>query len=313
MSIRRFKVSVIGGGTGLPTVLKSLKNLALRNAIVNMVDDGRSSGILRNSYHFPAVGDLRNTLVALAENIELAESFSFRFSTGPLSPHPLGNVFLVGAAAGKSENFKKAINLAAGLLEINGKAIPVTYQLSTLKAETISGKRVTGQVRVSKIREGIKKVWITPPGLKANPEAVESLKSSDWIIIAPGSLYSSVLPVLLTGNIARVLRKIGAIKIIIINVANKHNEIKGMKASDYIKVINQHIGETYFNYIICHDHSSYPVKVEEEVEVELKKLNNYGEKIVVGDFADRENPGFHSTEKLRSFWLDVKNNQKGLS
>lgn len=300
ISQKKPKVVCLGGGTGLPVVLNSLKNRAQLSAIVNMVDDGRSSGILRRRYSVPPVGDLRNSLVALAKNKKLARVMSYRFERGPLSPHPVGNIMLVSAVLlfRKEDNsgVQDAVNLFSELLEVEGKVIPVCSEQVELVGMTAKGRVVRGQVNVSHTR-GIKKVWVEPE-LKAEKEAAEEVKKADFIIVCPGSLYSSILPVLITGGLYDVFKKSNAKKIWIMNLANERNETYRYSTDDYVKAFKRHFGDFRFDYVICQKPLKKFTEFKRLVKLNIEGLSEISDRIIIEDVADNKNPWIHDPKKL---------------
>lgn len=304
-----FKVVALGGGTGLPIVITSFKGIARRVAIVNMVDDGRSTGIIREAFDFPAVGDLRNTLVAFAENKELAELFTYRFSEGFLKNHPLGNLAILAASKENNLNLESAIEYLSAILKVDGEVVPMTYDMCNIAAELKEGTIISGQVRVSS-SEGIRRIWVVPDGVKLNPRVVENILTSDWIILGPGSLYSSLLPVLSFKEVGDSLRKTSAKKIFIMNLANELREAKGMTAIDHLNALFDHAGRFDLDYLICHNHKFYPLNIEEPVVDDTFKLRRLTGELIIGDFANDEIHKLHSVKKLRGLWLSILGSEK---
>lgn len=283
----------------MPVVLRSLKDIGERAAIVNMADDGRSSGIIRQAYGVPAVGDLRNSLVALASREEVAELFNYRFEDGPLSPHPVGNLFLLAGIL-KTGSLEESLNTAAEMLEIGGSICPATTQPVVIEGITASGEKITGQVNVSRA-EGVKRIWLLPENVEASRGAVEALAAADVIILSPGSLYSSLLPVLLTGQIMSAVVESQAQKIMVMNIANERIETRGYTAVDYIEAILRHVPGLRFDVIICSTKPEhYPLR--DAVSINEQKLKKFCNNIVVRELWDDRKPWQHSPEKLRQIW-----------
>lgn len=298
-STRQYKLVALGGGTGLPVVLRSLAGLGERCAIVNVADDGRSSGVIRQAYGVPAVGDLRNSLVALAAKREAAELFNFRFEDGPFSPHPVGNLFLLAGVL-KSGSLKQALQTAADMLEVDGAVYPATSIPVVLEGVTLTGKRITGQVEISRT-EGIERIWLSPEGIRADKEAIEALEGADVIILSPGSLYSSLLPVLLTGDLGNVAVRSSARKIMVMNIANERTETRGYSALDYLEAIKKHIPDLVFDVIICSRTPSH-YRLRDAVSIDEQKLKKFCNNIVVEELWDEHRPWVHSAEKLKEVW-----------
>ncbi|MCL2144938.1 MAG: YvcK family protein, partial [Endomicrobia bacterium] len=197
------KIAAIGGGTGLSTLLRGLKKYCGNiTAIVNVADDGGSSGILRSELGVLPPGDIRNCLVALSEEESLmSRLFQYRFpSKGSLAGHSFGNLFLTAMSA-ISGGFDNAISKSGEVLAIRGRVLPVTLLSVTLEAELESGKKIRGESSVSAAEERIKKIALTPFAPQAAPEVLDVLKKADIIIFGPGSLYTSIIVNLLVDGV----------------------------------------------------------------------------------------------------------------
>lgn len=291
------KAVCLGGGTGLPIVLRSLEGIARRVSIVNMVDDGRSTGLLRRRYGLPAIGDLRNSLVELAQEREFAQAFNFRFEYGPLAPHSAGNVLLAAYLILNSNNVMSMVECFSRVLKIDGKVVPACLEPIILAAETKYGKIVRGQVNVSHTR-GIKRVWVEP-AVKAAPEAVDEIEKADYIIIAPGSLYSSILAVLLTGEIGKKVLESRAKKIWIMNVANERNETFRYRARDYVAAIKEHFSDFYVDYLLFSKPPKKFTKPARLVKLDMEELKAVSRNLIISDFVDENEPEKHDFRKLR--------------
>lgn len=307
ISRKKPNVVCLGGGTGLPAVLSSLRGRTNLFAVVNMVDDGRSSGILRRRYSVPPVGDLRNSLVALSKNKKLSEIMSYRFERGPLAPHSVGNIMLVSSILMFQEQGKQGIRetvrLFSEFLSIEGKVIPSCEEQVELIGLTSKGKIVRGQVNVSHTR-GIKKVWIEPQ-VEASPEAYEAIKLADYIVISPGSLYSSILPVLITGGIGELVKKSAAKKIWILNLTNERNETYRYTSDDYIRALKLHLGNIKIDYIICQQPSKKFTELKHLVKLNYEGLKQIAEEVIITDVADDGNPRIHDSLKLRKVFQRI--------
>jgi len=294
---RKPKVACLGGGTGLPVVLRSLEGIAQRVSIVNMVDDGRSTGLLRRRYGLPAIGDLRNSLVELARERELAQAFNFRFEYGPLAPHSAGNILLAAYLIQNNNNVMSMVDCFSRVLKTDGRVIPACQEPIILVGETKNGRKVRGQVNVSHTR-GIKRVWIEP-AVKATPEAIEAIEEADYIIIAPGSLYSSILAVLLTGEIGKRVLESKAKKIWIMNVANERNETFRYRARDYVAAIRGHFSDFYVDYLLFSKPPKKFTKLVRLVKLDIEELKTVSRKLIISDFVNEDEPEKHDDKKLR--------------
>jgi uncharacterized cofD-like protein len=244
------RVVALGGGTGLSTMLRGLKEYSSNiTAIVTMADDGGSSGRLREEGMLPP-GDLRNCLAALAETESLMEElFQHRFSgLGSLKGHSLGNL-IVAAFFEQTGNFESAVRAAARVLAVRGQVLPSTLDDVRLGAFLKSGDEIHGQTRVMQA-EDIDRVFLMPDTPRALPGAVQALREADVIIIGPGSLYTSILPNLLVPEIAEAIKASRAPKIYVCNVMTQPGETSGYSASDHVRAMVRHIGNGVITHVL---------------------------------------------------------------
>src|SRR5699024_4745388 len=202
------KVVVLGGGTGMPVLLRGLRDYPLDlSVIVAVSDDGGSTGRLREEIEIPAPGDVRNVVAALAHvDKELLDLLQHRFTTnGMFNGHYLGNIILT-AMYSQTEDFYVAVKQLSKLLQVKGKVLPISKQALTLHAIMQDGTIVDGESNIPKKHEKIDKVYITPDKIDPNPEAIKSIVEADFIVISPGSLYTSILPSLVFPEIKDALR-----------------------------------------------------------------------------------------------------------
>lgn len=250
------KVVVIGGGTGLSTMLRGLKYYTSNiTAIVTVGDDGGGSGVLREDLGMLPPGDIRNCLLALADTEPLMEELlQYRFKDGRLKDQSFGNLFLA-AMDGVSDNFEDAIRKMSSVLAVTGKVLPVTLDDMKLKAELESGTIVEGESYIGNvvIKENtrIKKLMIDPVDAKAVNEALLAIKEADAIVMGPGSLYTSVIPNILVKDIKKSIKKSDAIKIYISNIMTQPGETTNYKVSDHVKALKDHGGKDIVDYVIC--------------------------------------------------------------
>ena len=238
------KIVVIGGGTGLGTILRGLKEITTQlTAIVTVADDGGSSGRLRQEFGILPPGDIRNCLVALADLEPLMERLmQYRFTGGSgLAGHNFGNLFLA-ALTGITGDFEAAIKESGKVLAIRGQVLPATLEHVVLKAELSDGSIVNGESQISKSRLPIKKISLVPEDSKPVAEAINTIKEADIVILGPGSLYTSVIPNLLVADIAAAIQASAALKVYICNAMTQPGETDDFTASDHIKAIISHTG-----------------------------------------------------------------------
>lgn len=259
------KVVAIGGGTGLPSVLRGMKaytgNLT---AIVTVADDGGSSGRLRRELGVLPPGDLRSNLAALADDEDLMTYlFQYRFANGGLEGHSLGNLLLT-ALADITGGMDKAVAVTERVLAVEGRVLPATLQNNvTLWAEVrVPGesvsRRVVGESQIARTGGCIEHVFLAPDQVRAFPEAVREILGADLIVIGPGSLYTSILPTLLVSGITEAVRASSALCVYVCNVATQPGETDGYTAADHVEALERHIGRGVFDAVLSNN--SYPSK-----------------------------------------------------
>lgn len=250
------KVVVIGGGTGVFTVLSGLKeyNYELA-AIVTMADDGGSTGVLREEFGILPRGDVRRALVALSssDNKVVSELFNFRFDeNSSLKGHSLGNLLLT-ALEKITGSFPEALKEAVAILNVKGEVIPVTLGDTRLHAELEDGEVIEGETNIDIPKHDpklkIKKVYLVPD-VGANPEAVRAINEADYVILGPGDLYTSIIPNLLVEGIPQALSETKAKIIYITNIMTKYGETNNFSALDFVKIIEKYLGKSTLDYVV---------------------------------------------------------------
>jgi uncharacterized cofD-like protein len=240
-------VTVIGGGTGSFNVLKGLRlyeDLDIRS-IVTMMDSGGDSGRLRDEFGVLPPGDIRRCLIALSEESELMrELFSFRFAEGPLEDRQFGNLFFI-ALTRLLGSQKEAIEAIGGILKIRGRVIAVTWDDAHIHAELENGEWVRGEAHIDVPRHDasvpIKRVRLEPPA-QANPEAIAAILDSDYVIFAPGNLFTSTIPNLLVSGIPEALQRTKARLLYVVNLMSRYGETDGYTAADHVARIASYAG-----------------------------------------------------------------------
>ncbi|HEY3127935.1 MAG TPA: gluconeogenesis factor YvcK family protein [Acidobacteriota bacterium] len=245
----------IGGGTGLAVTLSGLKKLAQNSdldpqftrvgisAVVSVADNGGSSGLLRDNLGIPAVGDLRNCVIALcADNPLLANLFRHRFSRDTaLQGHSLGNLILA-ALCQQSGSLGQAIKRASRLLHAKGSIFPVTETLVTLCAEFENGTVARGEVQIPAARRKIKRVWLEPEDAPPFPAALRAIARADVLVLGPGSLYTSVVPNLLVPGVVQAIQASNALKVFVCNLMTEPGETENFSAGDHLRVLETYLG-----------------------------------------------------------------------
>ncbi len=236
-------IVAIGGGTGLSTLLKGLKNYSSNiTAIVTVSDDGGSSGVLRKQLGVQPPGDIRNCLAALSnEEPILTRLFQYRFSGGSgLEGHSFGNLFL-SALTTITGSLEKAVQASSKVLAVQGQVLPATNIDVMLWAELEDGQKIYGESNISQSKKLISRIGYLPENPSALPSALESIKEADLIVLGPGSLYTSLLPNLLVPEIVDALLKSNAPKIYISNLMTQPGETDGLDVYQHIKAIEKQL------------------------------------------------------------------------
>ena len=299
------RIVALGGGTGLSTLLRGLKQYSSNiTAVVTMADDGGSSGQLREHGMLP-MGDLRNCIAALAEAEPLMESlFQHRFTgLGELKGHSLGNL-IVAAMFEMTGDFDKAVREVSKVLAIRGRVLPSTLDDIRLGAELQDGTQIVSQVKVN-AAEGIVRAFLEPAAPKALPSAIKAIQEAEIITIGPGSLYTSIIPNLLVPEIAAAIKASKAPKIYICNVMTQPNETLGYSAADHVRAIINHIGPGVVTHVLINSGrvapevlAKYESKGARYIEPEEAEIEMLDVRAIHGQFIDVSNVVRHSPHKL---------------
>ncbi|GIV02097.1 MAG: putative gluconeogenesis factor [Fimbriimonadales bacterium] len=246
-------VVAIGGGTGLSTLLRGLKQHTTRiTAVVTVTDDGGSSGRLASDTGILPPGDIRNCLVALADaERTMTDLFQHRFevASGSLSGHSMGNL-LIAAMVDITGDFEKAVAEISKVLAIRGRVLPATLDRVTLKAEMEDGSILYGETQIASSPLQIRKLHLDPPDPKPLEEALEAIRQADVIVIGPGSVFTSVIPPLLVPGIAEAIAESDALKIYVCNVMTQPGESDKFTASDHVHAIEANVGRRVFDCVL---------------------------------------------------------------
>lgn len=297
-------VVVIGGGTGQSIFLRGLKKITPNiTAVVTVADDGGGSGILRSDLGMLPPGDIRNCLLALA-NIEptMQEVMQYRFEEGGLKGQSFGNLFLA-AMNGLYGNFETAVYKLSEIFNITGRVLPVTLESVDLIAKLNNGNIIKGESKipkeVRKQKSKIEEVYLNPRSSKPLNDVINSIYEADYIIMGPGSLYTSIIPNLLIEGIVDAIKESKAIKIYIPNVMTQPGETDGYDVLDHVKAINKHTKENLIDYIIANNEvipdnqfekykkdGANQVLLDKKQRIELKSM---GIKLVEDDLIEIKN------------------------
>ena len=319
------KIVVIGGGTGLSTMLRGLKNYTSNiTAIVTVGDDGGGSGVLREDLGILPPGDIRNCILALSRTEPLMEELlQYRFKDGRLKNQNFGNLFLA-AMDGISDNFEDAVQKMSSVLAVKGKVLPVTLEDMVLEAELENGNKVRGESiigeEVIEQDSRIKKLKIFPEDAKALDDAISAIEDADAIVLGPGSLYTSILPNLLVKDITRSIKKSKALKLYICNIMTQPGETQKFSVSDHIKVIFDHCGRDIIDCVIANEESIHPdlrdkyyAEGSDIVNLDIEELEKLGVDVVKDDLTETQKTYVrHNAQKLAKIIIETVMERKML-
>jgi uncharacterized cofD-like protein len=248
------KIAVIGGGTGSFTLLSSLKDHTSQiAALVNMVDDGGSTGVLRDELGALPPGDIRQCLVALSSSPKVRDLFNYRFEEGTFQGHSFGNI-LLSALERVTGNFSEAVETASEILRVNGVVIPATLDNIRLKLEWPEASTILHGERVIDAEyfqyDPRRATLSLMPSATANPLALAAIRDADLIVIAPGDLYTSLGPLLIIDGIGDALRASKATKIYVSNLVTKRGQTEGFSVADHADEIERFAGHQFLDYVI---------------------------------------------------------------
>ncbi|OGN89371.1 MAG: hypothetical protein A2Y88_14640 [Chloroflexi bacterium RBG_13_48_10] len=312
------RIVTIGGGHGLATLLRGLKNYSYNiTAVVTVADDGGSSGRLRRTQGIPPPGDIRNCLAALSNDEALmTQLFQYRFSDGnpELDGHPFGNLF-ISALSEITGSFEEAVVESGKVLAVHGRVLPATLHDVRLVADmqlphSIGEVRVEGESTIPKFPGDVQRVWLEPNNPAAYPQVIQAILAAELIVIGPGSLFTSILPNLLVPDIAAAIQASRGLKIYVCNVATQPGETEGYSCEDHVKVLNDHVGGSVFDIVVTN--SKYEgqlaggiewVKTAPETEAEYP--------IYRADLVDELQPWRHDSSKLARVLIDLFQERTG--
>ncbi len=297
------RIVALGGGHGLATLLRGLKAYSANiTAVVTVADDGGSSGRLREQLGIVPPGDIRNCIAALADAEPLmTQLMQYRFPPGSgLDDHAFGNLFIAAMTA-VTGDFDEAVRESNRVLAVRGQVLPATSVPLNLHARLVNGRQIRGQAAISEADSPIAEVGIEPADVRANPEALERILEADLIVIGPGSLYSSVLPNLLIGDLADTIRAAGGLRVYVCNVATQPGETGEYSAAAHLEALFAHVGTDLVDYVLVNhnQHARHPAGwLGQPVAVDARRLEALPVVVIEQDLVDTTNAHHHDPNKL---------------
>ncbi|KRM88411.1 gluconeogenesis factor YvcK family protein [Lacticaseibacillus thailandensis] len=323
---RRPKVVVIGGGTGLPVIVKSLHEQdADVTAVVTVADDGGSSGIIRNYINVVPPGDIRNVLVALSDQPQLyRDLFQYRFNSDDsfFSGHALGNLVIAALAEMRGGVFA-AVQELSKILKVDGHVYPASNTPLTLNAQFSDGSTLAGEAEITAAGKHIQRVWVTPNDGDASqgalpmaePQVISAIMDADVVVLGPGSLFTSILPNLMIHNLGQTVLKTKAEVIYIVNIMTQKGETEGFTDADHVRVLERHLGQKFVDTVLVNiepvpadylDRDRY-VEISTPVQSDYASLRAMGCRVISSDFLKLRDGGvFHDGQKVAREILNLE-------
>ncbi len=345
------RIVVIGGGTGLSTLLRGLKQYTSNiTAIVTVADDGGSSGKIVKQLNMLPPGDIRNCLVALADDeTQMTELFQYRFgkSVYPegelalakagaaggvgvaenpeqamsygegLRDHAFGNLLIAAMCAINRGDFQKAIRETSRVLNVRGRVLPSTVEHIQLKAEMEDGTFVEGETNIASVRKKIKRMMTVPENPLPADEVVEAIETADVIVLGPGSVFTSIIPNLLVKGIPEAIRRSKARKLYVCNVMTQRGETEGYSVFEHINALERHATQRIFDYVIVNTGVPAPEVLEryrksgvDLVENDIDRVRAAGYRPLQGNFVNQSDIVRHNSEVLARTIIQLQTNKR---
>lgn len=278
------RVAVLGGGNGIPNVLRGLAALAREGrpieitAIVATADDGGSSGRIRRQRGGLPPGDLRNCLLALADDADGAfgRLFAHRYEgVGDLAGHSLGNLVLM-ALAEQEGCYVKAVDAAGRMLRTRGRVLPATASALRLEGETVAGERISGESRIGAAPAAIRRVWLEPATAEPAEGVLRALATADLVVLGPGSLFTSLLPVMLVRGVAEAVRTSPGARVLVGNLMTQPGETVGMTMADHLDALDRHAGEGLVDTLLLNETAIAPRRLRPYADQHAELVSRAG-------------------------------------
>ena len=301
------KITVIGGGTGLNTLLRGMKYITNHcTAVVSVADNGGSSGRLRETLGIIPPGDLRHCLSAMADREPLMERvLEYRYEDdSELRGHCFGNLFLLALAESEG-GWLQGLQAASEILKIRGQVLPATEDYVDIKAVYTDGTEVFGQAQIPLARKAVDHLEMVPAEAKATESAVQAILGADVLILGPGSLYTSVMPNLLVAGIREAVRESRAVKVYVCNVMTQPGETDGYGAFEHVQALLRTMGGQFLDYVIVNDaeiapdlQDMYRANAQHPVSPDVEKLEQLGLHVVTARLISQEDRVRHDPRQL---------------
>ncbi len=308
------KIVVIGGGTGMPVLLRGLKKYSIDlTTLVTVADDGGSSGKLRSELDVPAPGDIRNVLASLSEaEHDLTQLFQHRFSErNGLSGHALGNLILI-AMGEITGDFHTGIEHISKILNIKGKVIPIVNESVTLNAKYEDGAIIQGESNIPLYGKKIEHVFLNKNNLKPSKHVIDVILDADLIVVSPGSLYTSIIPNLIVPEVSQALEETQAECLYVCNLMTQYGETDNYTASDHVRAIYQHTENKFLDGIIVNKEpitsemqKRYALEKSQPVIYDKERLAALGLNVLEYDIIKENELLRHDTKKLAKLLYQI--------
>ncbi len=302
------RIVAIGGGTGLSTLLRGIKDHT-RNitAIVAITDDGGSSGRLREEFEIPPPGDARACLAALSSAEPLLQRlFLYRFGgDSGLGGHSLGNLMLT-AMSDIEGGFQPALDSMAHILGLHGRVVSVSDSTNlVLVAKTQSGSVLTGESAIGRSSQPIASVWIEPSDATPNPAAIEAIRTADLIVMGPGSIYTSIIPNLLLQRVRDAITASSSPKVFVCNVATELHQTDGYGVGDHLAVFQKHSGVRVSHVLVNTNTEPLPTEWKQMPVPAEAQIEGFEGTVVLADVVDTTFRTRHDSQKLARALLSI--------
>ena len=319
------RIVAIGGGTGLSTLLRGLKeHTSNLTAVVAVADDGGSSGVLREELGIPPVGDIRRCLAALADSeLLMGELLEHRFAGspsdsapeagGPLGGHPVGNLLLAAMTQLENGDFEEGVRRANRILAVRGQVLPAAATPLTMHARMHDGTILDGQSLITRTA-GIERAWVTPSDAPACDDALQAIAEADLIVLGPGSLYTSLLPTLLLTQIRDAVAAAPALRMYVCNVATQAGETASLDLAGHVEALVAHAGAGIVDCVLANNRlitPVLPVPPAEPVRLTWPPNLTSAPRLILDDVVDPDRPHHHDPARLAAAVIQIWEREGG--